>query len=107
MTSLELAKAFEISYKETFESQKKQIESAFEKVLEQIKNEISSCLCSYDDDFYLNVAISVDFICLDAVKDWLYEYFEEMDNVAVESILTGYSYVANSEITKIELKIFL
>ena len=108
MTSLELAKAFEVSYSQTVESQKNQIKYEFEKSIMRINENISSYLSEYkDDDFHIDVAISLPFICLDCVKEWAHEFFEEMDNVVVESILTGYSYSAETEITKIEMKIYV
>ena len=108
MTSLDLAKAFEVAYSQTVESQKNQIKHEFEKSIMRINDNISLYLSEYnDDDFNIDVAISLPFICLDCVKEWAYEYFEEMDNVVVESILTGYSYSAGTEITKIEMKIYV
>ena len=108
MTSLELAKEFEASFSHAVEGQKNQIKHEFEKSIMHINDNISLYLSKYnDDDFNIDVAISLPFICLDCVKEWAYEYFEEMDNVVVESILSGYSYSAGAEITKIELKIYV
>ena len=108
MTSLDLAKAFEASFNHAVESQKKQIKHEFEKSIMYINDNISSYLSVYkkDDDFHIDVAIFLRFICLDPVKEWASEYFEKMGNVVIESILTGYSYSAGTEITKIELKIY-
>lgn len=105
MTSLELAKAFQVEYNETVENQKEQIRMAFLDELENIKDDIPSMIGSYNYDFVLKVNIVVQFVCLEYVSEWAYLYFDEMENVEVESILTGYSYSDKADITKIELKI--
>ncbi len=107
MTSLELSKAFEVEFNKTVESQERQIKEAFEETLDNIKDNISSYLSEYDDDSYFDVTVCVPFICLDAVEKWAYEYFEKMDNVVVESILFGHTYPEETEITQIELKIYV
>ena len=107
MTSLELSKVFEVEFNKTLESQETQIRQKFEELIDHIRNNISSYISKYDDDFFIDGSICLPFICLDAVKEWAYVYFEEMDNIVVQSILTGHSYSRETEITKIELRIFL
>ena len=107
MTSLELSKAFEDSYKETFERQTELIKKAFEEKLDFIKDNIPSLLDLYDDDYSLFVGIVIPINCLDSVHKWAYEYFENMDNITVESILNGFSYSEHKKITLIELTIIL
>lgn len=108
MTSLELAKEFEASFNYAVESQKNRIKREFEKSILSISANIPSYLSKYDnDDFNIDVAISLPFSCLDCVKEWAYKYFEEMDNVDVESILSSNSSPTGTEITKIKLKIYV